>query len=148
MVSSEQASWFAKAAIVLFTAEAAMQLWIAAGIAPVSIVWGGGQNELTPFLRIASVFAATVLLGFAWVIHQRSLPLHASWINVASWFVSGYMMLNTLGNLASVSPFERYVSGSVTMILAVCCSVVSSSTTPINSEYERIQVDDSIQLVE
>ena len=45
----------------------------------------------------------------------------------ASWVIAGFLVLNTLGNLASKSRFERTVLATATAVLAVLCGVVAIS---------------------
>ena len=136
--------------VSLFGLEVVTQLGIAVGIFPVTIVWGGSQSELTLSLRLASIAAAGILLGFAWIVHQKAASTGSGvpapvWIRWACWFVTAYMILNTIGNFMSTSWFERYVSGTVTILLSVCCWRVASAatTTPVgtlapNGGYESL----------
>jgi hypothetical protein len=48
-------------------------------------------------------------------------------IRVAAWLVTGYMVLNTLGNFASVSSVERFLFGPMTILLAVTSFIVAAS---------------------
>jgi len=121
----------ANAATVLFALTIVLQLLLAAGILPVSMSWGGRQTVLTPGLRLASVAAAVILGGFAYVIRRRAglmgtLPPPLA-IKILSWFITAYMAFNTLGNLTSVSATERLVFTPITVLLVVACFVVSRS---------------------
>jgi hypothetical protein len=108
-----------------------VQLLVAAGIIPISILWGGRQPDLTPSLRAASVVAAIILGLFIYIIRYRaglvgSVPTPTS-IRVAAWVVTGYMALNTLGNFASVSNVERFVFGPMTLIMMITSLIVAVS---------------------
>jgi hypothetical protein len=46
-------------------------------------------------------------------------------VDVAVWFVFGYLVLNTAANLTSSSRVERYVIGTATAVAAVCTLVVA-----------------------
>jgi hypothetical protein len=48
-------------------------------------------------------------------------------IRVSAWVVTGYMVLNTLGNFASVSPVERFLFGPMTIVMAVTSLIVAAS---------------------
>eukprot|EP00587_Corethron_hystrix_P012676 CAMPEP_0113313384 /NCGR_PEP_ID=MMETSP0010_2-20120614/9831_1 /TAXON_ID=216773 ORGANISM="Corethron hystrix, Strain 308" /NCGR_SAMPLE_ID=MMETSP0010_2 /ASSEMBLY_ACC=CAM_ASM_000155 /LENGTH=160 /DNA_ID=CAMNT_0000169389 /DNA_START=154 /DNA_END=639 /DNA_ORIENTATION=- /assembly_acc=CAM_ASM_000155 len=146
-------------AMILFGGMAVVQLLLASRILPSTIAWGGGrgragseerkegsqdQNEDyededidadadTPlWLRIASVIAACILLGMAYLVYARAYlyrypeKSHKS-VKILSWVITGFLGLNFLGNLASTSNFERYVFGSVTLVLCICCIIVSMS---------------------
>ena len=146
-------------AMILFGGMAVVQLLLASGILPSTIAWGGGrgragsdeqkegsqdQNEDyededidadmdTPlWMRIASIIAACILLGMAYLVYVRSYLYHYpqkshKLVKILSWVITGFLGLNFLGNLASSSNIERYVFGSVTLVLCICCIIVSMS---------------------
>lgn len=121
----------ATAATVLFAVVVFLQLLLAVGILPVTMAWGGRQDELTLSLRFASVVAALVLASFAYVIRRRaglvgSAPVPIT-IKVLSWIITGFLALNTLGNLASPSLGETLVFAPLTFLLVICCAAVSLS---------------------
>jgi len=128
---------------ILFSLVAIIQLAIAVGIAPITIVWGGHQTVLTPFLRMASLFAIVVLLGFAWILQQRVDHPESRCFQMCSWIIAGYMALNTLGNFTSPSWFERYVFGVITMALSICSAVVASTPARQRSGYESFPEEDA-----
>ena len=123
----------ANLASILFFIFVGVQLLVAAGIIPIAILWGGRQPELTPALRVTSVAAAAILGAFIYIIRYRAglvgrvpQPLL---IRVSAWVVTGYMVLNTLGNLASVSDVERFLFGPMTIVLAIASFIVAASRT-------------------
>ncbi len=121
----------ANIASVLFSIFIIVQLLVAAGIIPISILWGGRQPELTPSLRVTSVVAAVILGVFIYIIRYRaglvgSVPQPII-IRVLAWVVTGYMVLNTLGNFASVSNVERFLFGPMTTVMAVTSLIVAAS---------------------
>ena len=63
----------------------------------------------------------------AWIVLARADLVSGGddWVNVAIWFVFGYLVLNTAGNLASSSKIERYLMGTVTAVCAVGTLVVA-----------------------
>jgi hypothetical protein len=97
------------------------------------MAWGGTQTELTSTLRLASIAAAIILGAFAYVIRRRagligdSPPSRA--IKIMSWVITAFMALNTLGNLTSQSTAEKAVFTPITLLLVICCFVVSISKT-------------------
>lgn len=122
----------ARFAVALFVMMAAFQVLIALRVLPQDIVWGGSHSEATLQLSLASLASALVLCGFATIIHRRatsseSVPVSLS-VRTASWVVTIYMLLNTIGNFLSSNMFERYFFGSVTTILFICCCTVSLSS--------------------
>lgn len=121
----------ANVATLLFLFFSGVQLLAAAGVVPVSMLWGGRQTELTPSLRLASVVAVLILGAFIYIIRYRAGLLGntppPTMIRVAAWVVAGYMALNTLGNFASVSSVERFLFGPLTIVMTVACLIVAAS---------------------
>jgi hypothetical protein len=118
-------------ATVLFAAMAAFQATLAAG-APVGAHVLGGRHSgvLPPQLRVFSGIAAALLVGFALVVLARAGVVGwpagiAGLLIPAAWFIAGFLTLNTLGNLASKSRFERTVLAATTAVLAVLCGFVA-----------------------
>jgi len=122
-------------AVVLFGVVIVLQLLLAAGILPVSMSWGGRQTTLTTGLRFASLGAAVILVCFAYVISHRAglvgeVP-PSTLIKVISWLVTAYLAFNTLGNFTSPSAGEKWLFGPITLVLLICCFVVSISKSAI-----------------
>uniref|UniRef100_A0A7S3L6W9 Uncharacterized protein n=1 Tax=Amphora coffeiformis TaxID=265554 RepID=A0A7S3L6W9_9STRA len=116
-------------AVTLFLFMAVLQVEIAAGLLPVTIVWGGSQSQPTWQTSLASLVAAGLLMGMAWVIHRRVQPTPpVVGIRVTSWIITAYMVLNTVGNALSTNVIEQYIFGTLTTALAVSCCVVSCSS--------------------
>ncbi|MFN2136096.1 MAG: hypothetical protein ACK2UK_09095 [Candidatus Promineifilaceae bacterium] len=129
--SRSAATMAANVATVLFGIVAVLQLLLALGVLPVTMAWGGTQTELTLGLRLAGVGAAVVLALFAYVIRRRAGligdPPPSTVIKILSWVITAFMVLNTLGNLASQSTAEKIVFAPLTILLAICCFIVSIS---------------------
>ena len=123
----------ANIATIFFAVVIVLQLLLAVGILPASMAWGGRQPELTPGLQMASIVAAFILALFAYVIRRRAglvgTTAPSRWIKIASWLITGFMVLNTVGNITSLSAGERMLFTPVTIILAVSCFMVSISKT-------------------
>ena len=131
MVSQSTARIAGNLASLVFGVIIILQLLLALGILPVTMAWGGGQTVLTPSLRLAHVLAALVLAGFAYVIRRRAELIAnarpSRLIKVTAWIVTAFLFLNTLGNFASTSTAERLVFGSLSLVLAIACLLVSAS---------------------
>lgn len=122
----------ANVATALFAIFIGVQLLAAAGVFPVSMLWGGRQTELTLRMRLTSVVAAVVLGAFIYIIRYRagllgSVPSPTA-VRIAAWVVTGYMALNTVGNFASVSAVERFVFGPMTILITAACLIVAASS--------------------
>lgn len=119
----------AQVATFLLATFIVIQLLAAAGLIPVSMLWGGRQTELTPTLRIASIAAAVVLGVFIYIIRYRAglvgQPTIPSWVRVMSWVITAYMAFNTFGNFASASNIEKWVFGPLTIAITIACLIVS-----------------------
>lgn len=124
---STRPEWASAIAVTLFGVMGGMQVFIAAGLLPSDIVWGGANEELTIGARIASLAACAILLGMAYVIHRRTQPLPSEKIKFASKFIAFYMILNTLGNAMGSTWVEQYVFGTMTLVLCICSFIVASS---------------------
>ena len=126
-----------------------IQLLVIIGVVPVAILWGGSHDKLTWQLRLASLFGAVVLAGFAHIIYKRAEHVLQSESDeevrsslskanrILSWVVTAYLALNAVGNFASKTAYERYISGSLALVLTVACAIMSSSNVQEN-QYEPL----------
>ena len=93
-------------------------------VLPADIVWGGqiqgAQKNLVLFESIA--LAGTLL--FMLIIASKTGYINAgdlSWaVNIGVWLTFAFLVLNTVGNLASGVSFENLVFAPITIILALC----------------------------
>jgi hypothetical protein len=121
----------AAVAALLFVALGAFQASLAAGAPLGAHVLGGGHPGTLPTrLRFFSGIAAILLLGFAMIVLARAgvigSPTAAKGLLAAgSWAVAGFLVLNTLGNLASKSRIERTVFAAATASLAILSGFVA-----------------------
>jgi hypothetical protein len=120
-------------ATVLFLAMAAFQASLALGAPLGAHVLGGRQPGALPNrLRAFSGVAAVILVGCSFVIRARAgaigWPASAMGLLApASWAIAAFLVLNTLGNLASKSRLERTVFAATTAALAVLSAYVALS---------------------
>jgi hypothetical protein len=123
------------AAVTILAGVMIMQLLLAAGILPASMAWGGGQDELTPSLRLSSLAAFLILGGFAYVIARRSgilgSPQPSLILKIVSWLITLYLGFNSVLNMLSPSLAEKWIFGPITILLTGICLVISASrSTP------------------
>ena len=120
-------------AAVLFVGMAAFQASLALGAPLGAHVLGGRYPDALPTrIRAFSAIAAAVLLGCATVILARAgaigWPAGATaLLTPASWAIAAFLVLNTLGNLASKSSLERTLFAATTAVLAVLSAYVALS---------------------
>ena len=120
-------------AAVLFVGMAAFQAALALGAPLGAHVLGGRHPGALPTrLRTFSAIAAAILVGSALVILARAgaigSPVGATGLLVpGSWAIAAFLVLNTLGNLASKSRLERTMFAAVTAALAVLSAYAAMS---------------------
>ena len=125
-------------AAALLIGVAAFQAAVALGAPLGDYVWGGfTEGELSPIFRIASAFAAVSLCWMALVVLARGgvavpiTPVPAHRLKAFTWIIAGFMVLNTVGNLASQSSSEQLLMAPITILLAVLIGIVAArGTTP------------------
>ena len=109
----------------------ALQLLLAAGFPLGQAAWGGLVQVLPPNLRWASLATVGALGLAAWVVLARAdlaAPGAAPvTIRVVTWVFAGFLSLNTLGNIVSSSPIERYAMTPPALLLVFCFIVVALS---------------------
>ena len=112
-----------------------LQLMLAAGILPISMAWGGRHTELTLTLRFSSLIAIILLCYFAYMIARRSGVMGNTpptrLINILSWFVTAYLVFNTVVNFLSSSQAEKWVFGPLTLALVVITLIINLMENPL-----------------
>ena len=109
---------------------AIFQLAIALGAPVGRASWGGTHEGALPTnLRAASACAVAVWTLAALVILGRADLglLSGDYLRWASWVLVAVLVVGTITNAASKSPWERFGWAPFTLALAVACAVVASS---------------------
>jgi hypothetical protein len=105
--------------------------WSLGGARGLSGAWGGGHDHLSVGLRVASAFAATLLLAGAVVVLGRARywasPDRCGILFWGTWTLVGVMGLSALANFASSSSLERFQNGPAALFLALLCLFVASA---------------------
>lgn len=88
-------------------------------IVPASIVWGGqAQGSIV----VLELIALVITLLFAAIIAAKTGYLAVGKfkliVNIGIWLIVAFLLLNTLGNLASGVSFENLIFAPITLILA------------------------------
>lgn len=93
-------------------------------VAPSNIVWGGQIQGSQVNLLLFELVALVVTVLFALIVAARMGYIKAGkykrWVNVGIWIIFIYMLLNTIGNLASGVSFENLIFAPITLVLALC----------------------------
>ena len=122
----------------LFSIIMILQLMLAAGILPISVAWGGRHTELTLTLRFSSLIAIILLCYFAYMIARRSgimgTTSPSKLINILSWFVTAYLVFNTVMNFSSSSQAEKWVFGPLTLALVVITLIINLMENPLQGQ--------------
>jgi hypothetical protein len=110
---------------------AAFQVSLALGAPLGRAAWGGTRTHLPTGLRVASAVAVVVWLLAAAIVLGRAgsdlVPLPAGALRWGTWILFGLLLVGALMNVASKSPWERYLWGPFAFVLAILCFVVARS---------------------
>lgn len=122
----------ALAATAGFAGLAAYQLLLAAGAPLGEAAWGGAtEGRLPTNLRVGSAISVVVYaIAVAVILRRAGLPVPWPSRSVARMGSRVLVVLLTLGavaNFSSTSPWERFLLGPVTVLLAGTCLVVVRS---------------------
>lgn len=94
------------------------------GVIPADIVWGGMIQGVPSNLVTLETVALLLTLLFIVIISAKTGYVQAGRlsgvVNIGVWLIFAYLLLNTLGNLASGVSFETLVFAPITIILALC----------------------------
>jgi len=122
------------AAATGFVCMAGFEIALALGAPLGRAAWGGQNTELQPGLRIASVGSAALLVFAALIVlgrvGSRFSALPATFCRRAIWVLVGILTLGTLMNLASPSPWERFLQAPIAGVMAVLCFAVARGAPP------------------
>ena len=93
-------------------------------VLPSNIVWGGQIKDPAANLIVLELIALVVTFIFAIVIAAKMDYIKAGGftkaVNIGVWVIFAYLILNTLGNLASGVSFENLIFAPITLVLAFC----------------------------
>ncbi len=106
--------------------------WALGGSWGLSGAWGGGSHDhLNVALRVASGFAAGLLVAGAIIVLGRARYWASTdrfgILRWGTWTLAGVMALSALANFVSSSSSERFQNGPVALLLALLCIVVASA---------------------
>jgi hypothetical protein len=94
------------------------------GILPAGIVWGGQIRGAQANLLTLESAALLVTLLFIVIVAAKIGYIRADKlsgiVNIGVWLIFAFLLLNTLGNLASGVSFENLIAAPITIFLALC----------------------------
>jgi hypothetical protein len=93
-------------------------------VIPSDIVWGGRIQGVPENLLTLEIIALLITLFFMLIIAAKADYIQAGklsgTVNIGVWLIFAFLILNTLGNLASGVSFENLIAAPITIILALC----------------------------
>jgi len=144
MRNSAIAEKAAIAATVGFAGVAVFQLLLAAGAPFGEAAWGGTvDGQLSTGLRVGSGISVVVYALAAALILRRA-GFRVRWVSdavarIGSWVLVVLLTFGALANFMSQSPWERFLLGPVTLVLAGLCLVVArGAEDAVGSASERV----------
>lgn len=118
-----------------FLAIALFQVALAAGAPLGRAAWGGTHaGQLPTGLRVGSAIAvgvwtlaAAIVVGRAGIV---ATPFAPAFLQRGAWVLVAVTLVGALMNLASPSPWERFMWAPVTLVLAGLCFLVARELPP------------------
>ena len=113
-----------KILIALFIVLLIMHALILLGVLPSSIIWGGQIKEDQS--NLLGLEAVAITLSFLFIglttlkIRQINSGGKKLLVNLGSWLVFAYLVMNILGNFASGVSLETLIFGPLTIVMALC----------------------------
>jgi len=93
-------------------------------VVPSEIVWGGQIKDDQSNLLMLEIIAITVILVFFGLTAAKMRLLQSGKskkvINISMWVILAYLLLNTIGNLASGVVAETLIFAPLTLVMAFC----------------------------
>jgi hypothetical protein len=112
-----------------FLTIAGFQVALALGAPLGHAAWGGRHRRLPTRFRIGSAVAVVIWILAALIVLGRAgfqvSPLPDAVERWGTWVLVGVLPLGALMNVASSSPWERYLWGPLALILALLSLVVA-----------------------
>jgi hypothetical protein len=93
-------------------------------VIPADIVWGGMIQGAQANLATLEGIALVVTLLFLLILAAKTGYIQAgklsAVVNIGVWLIFLFLLLNTLGNLASGVSFENLIAAPITIFLVLC----------------------------
>jgi hypothetical protein len=120
-----------KSILIILSLIVLFHLAILLGLIPFDMVWGGRLKDAVQMRRFEAIsILANGIMMVVVAIRGGYLNLRVSAriITIALWLMSALFVLNTLGNLASVNSWERLIFTPLTLVLALLCLRLATSS--------------------
>jgi len=105
------------------------QILLALGFPFGQAAWGGKYKKLPPSFRIASLFSAGIMAFASIFVLEKAAVfsvLHSpKVVTYGIWILAVFLGLNTIGNFASRSKWEKRIMTPVSLILSLLCFTVA-----------------------
>jgi len=115
--------WAGNLLLIAFGLLAILHILILLNIVPSELVWGGQINDSATKL-ILELIALLATFLFAVIVAAKLDYIKAGKfrivVNIGVWVIFAYLILNTLGNLASGVSLEKLIFTPLTVVLALC----------------------------
>lgn len=105
--------------LIIFSALIVFHILVLTGLAPADIVWGGRANTWHIFEIISLVFTILFAIIVAAKVGYIKTTRFGSAVTVFLWLMFAFLLLNTLGNLASESLQEKLIFTPITIIASL-----------------------------
>lgn len=120
--------------LTMFSLTIIFHLLVIIQIIPFEIVWGGRLTSVQQMYVSESISVALNLLFLVIVLVKTKFlnwPIPPKVITVFLWLMFALFLLNTLGNLLSVSSLEKKIFTPITILLSIFCFILA---LPIKKE--------------
>jgi len=111
-----------KALLVMLILLSIFHVLVLVGVIPSDFIWGGQIDSTAGNLFILEVISLAVTIFFIIVTYMKINPLssgkYVKLINIFVWVIFAYMLLNTLGNLASGVTTEKLIFTPISLLIA------------------------------
>jgi hypothetical protein len=107
--------------LILFGLLVVFHLILLFNLIPSSMVWGGRAGSTSnprALLMVSLVFNVLFAVAIAVKMDYIQVDISGRVLNILLWIIFAYLLLNTVGNLASSSAIEKLVFTPLTILAA------------------------------
>lgn len=110
--------------LVIFSLTVTLHILVLIGIVPADMVWGG-RLESGPQLYMMELISILLNVFLIYIVLQKAnytrRSISRKWLGYWLKGFSGLFLLNTLGNLFAIQPYERIAGTIITALCAFFC---------------------------